>query len=198
MSEAPPRGWRRLAGESRTLLTAILALVAGVVSLLFQLWPSWKPDPRERVGADLEVFAVEPEVKRIDWLREAYSKDLAAQTKRVFGELEPSRTERELKGTVVYVRAGVDGYKHRAIAIRARLYDADTQLRAPTPFSPAYAETSSVAIDSPNRRSVQLLFVPDLTDEPPAFVRVELIDSKSGAILAIDDSPRLVKGRISR
>jgi hypothetical protein len=46
---------------------------------------------------------------------------------------------------------------------------------------------------------VQLLFVPDLRAEPtPEFLRVQLIDSQSGSILAVADSPELVRGRIRR
>jgi hypothetical protein len=90
-------------------------------------------------------------------------------------------------------------YKHRAISIRVRLYVARSQRRAPTPFAAPYRETSGARIDSPNRRSVQLLFLPDLRAEPtPEFLRVELIDAQSGSMLAVADSPELVRGRIRR
>ena len=199
MSAPAPRGLRRLVAESKTFLTALIALVAATVGLLFQLVPSLKPDPRERVGAAVEIFAVERGVRIGDWLRDAFPKDVAAATKRVLGTTTPEPSELTVEGTVVYVRAEVDGYKHRSVALRARLYIWRSQQRVPTNFAAPYRESSGVTIDSPNRRSVQLLFVSDLRAEPePEFLRVELVDSSSGAILAIADSPELLRGRIRR
>jgi hypothetical protein len=125
--------------------------------------------------------------------------DVDAATERVLGTRTPEPNELTLTGTVVYVRTEVDGYKHRAISIRVRLYVARSQRRAPTRFAAPYRETSGARIDSPNRRSVQLLFLPDLRAEPtPEFLRVELIDAQSGSMLAVADSPELVRGRIRR
>jgi hypothetical protein len=43
------------------------------------------------------------------------------------------------------------------------------------------------------------MWLPDISaDTDPEFVRVELVDSESGAILAVADSPTLVRGRIER
>jgi len=201
VSKPAPRGWRRLAGEGRTFLTAMIALVTAAIALLYQLVPALKPDPRERVGAAVEIFAVEPAVQLGQWLQDAFPEDVDAATERVLGTRtpEPNELTLTLTGTVVYVRTEVDGYKHRAIAIRVRLYVARSQRRAPTPFAAPYRETSGARIDSPNRRSVQLLFLPDLRAEPtPEFLRVELIDAQSGSMLAVADSPELVRGRIRR
>ena len=199
MSAAEPRGWRRIAGEGRTFLTALIALVAAATGLLFQLVPALTPDPRERVGASVEIFAVERGVPVGVWLRETFVKDAQAATRRVFGGQPPAADELGVEGTVVYVRAEVDGYKHREIALRVRLYDWTTQERVDRDFAPLYRQSSRVAIDSPNRRSVQPLFVPDLRyEERPEFLRVSLIDSETGSILAVADSPKLLHGRIVR
>ena len=196
---APSRGWRRLAGEGRTFLTAVIALVAAATGLLFQLVPALKPDPRERVGASVEIFAVERGVPVGVWLRETFVKDVKEATRRVFGDRPAAADELGVEGTVVYVRAEVDGYKHRDITLRVRLYDWATQERVDRDFPQLYRESSRVAIDSPNRRSVQPLFVPDLRYEERAeFLRVSLVDSETGSILAVADSPKLVRGRIVR
>jgi hypothetical protein len=199
VSAPAPRGLRRLLAEGKTFLTALIALVAATVGLLFQLDPSRRPDPRERVGAAVEIFAVERGVRIGDWLKEAFPNDVATAKERVLGTATPEPSELTVEGTVVYVRTEVDGYKHRSVALRARLYRWHSQQRVPTDFAAAYRESSGVTIDSPNRRSVQLLFVSDLRDEPkPEFLRVQLVDSSSGAILAIADSPQLLRGRIRR
>lgn len=196
MSEPTPGGLRRFASESKTLLTALIALVAAGAGLLFDLVPALKPDPRERIGAAVEIFAIEPGVETGTWLRDAFPNDVKAATKRVLFTSTPEPSELTVEGTVVYVRTEVDGYKHREIALKVRLYNARTQQRAPNEFASTYQQSSGVEIDSPNRRSVQQLFVPPLRDEGPVFLRVTLVDSESGSILAIADSPELERGRI--
>jgi hypothetical protein len=199
MSEPARRGFLQLANDSRTFLTAAIALVAAAIGLLFQLVPALKPDPRERVGASVEIFSVEPGVRLGDWIEEAFPKNVADTKERVLGTRKPDPSELAVRGTVVYVRAEVDGYKHRAIGVRARLYDVRSQRRVAAGFPARYDESSRVEIDAPNRRSVQLLFLPDLRAQPEqTFLRVELQDSGSGALLAVADSPPLAKGRIAR
>jgi hypothetical protein len=190
--------WRRRLGESRTMLTAIIALIAGAIGLLFQLVPSLKPDPRENVGAAIEVFAVEPRVSLREWAKEAFPKDVEGAYERQAGVRHPDPDQLDYPGTVIYVRVEVDGYKHRTVALRGSLYKTRTQRRVDV-FGSRDTLRSSVSIDSPSRRSVQLIRLPDISpDTDPQFVRVELVDSDSGTILAVTDSPTLVRGRIQR
>lgn len=191
------RRWRKVLGGSRAALAAGIALVAGGVGLLFEVFPALRPDPRDRVGGTIEVFSVESGVPRSSWLQDAFPKDVDGATKRILGLDDPSPSELALPGTVVYLKVEVDGYKRREIAIRARLYNARTQRRVPN-FPTNYADAGGIQIDAPNRRTVQQLFLPDLRGEQPAFLRIELVDPESGTPIAITDSPRIVDGRISR
>jgi hypothetical protein len=196
--EEKPSRWRRLVGESRTMLTATIALIAGAVGLLFALVPSLKPDPRENVGAAIEVFAVEPHVSLREWAQEASPKDVKGAYERQAGVRNPAPDQLDYPGTIIYVRVEVDGYKHRTVALRGSLYRTRTQQRVDV-FGSRDTLRSTVSIDSPSRRSVQLIRLPDISqDTDPQFVRVELVDSDSGTILAVADSPTLVRGRIQR
>lgn len=199
MTGEQPRGWRRLIGEGRTFVAAMLALVAGAVGLVFQLVPSLKPDPRENVGAAIEIFAVESGVPVSTWAKEAYSGDLGEAYERALGVREPEPDQLSYAGTVVYVRVEVDGYKHRTVQLRVALYDARTRQRETGGFGQNVQRRSAVPIDSPNRRSVQLMFIPDLSSQTSReFLRVELVDAESGSILAVADSPTLLRGRVTR
>jgi hypothetical protein len=198
VTEDRPRGWRRLIGEGRTFVAAMIALVAGVVGLVFQLVPSLKPDPRENVGAAIEIFAVESQVPVSTWAQEAFSGDPGEAYRRALGVRDPDPDQLGYAGTVIYVRVEVDGYKHRTVQLRVALYDARTRQREKGAFGQNVQRRSAVPIDSPNRRSVQLMFVPDLSSQTTReFLRVELVDAESGSILAVTDSPPLVHGRVA-
>lgn len=123
---------------------------------------------------------------------------MPAEIRRVFGVSKPAAGELASLGSVVYVRVEVDGYKHRLVKLRVRLYDLKTKQRLPQ-FPPKFDDSSRATIDAPNRRSVQLMFISDLSNEGrrPEFLRVELFDSDSGRMLAVADSPALVQGRVS-
>jgi hypothetical protein len=81
---------------------------------------------------------------------------------------------------------------------RVRLYDLKTMQRLPR-LPPTFNDSSRATIDAPNRRTVQLMFISDLSNEGrrPEFLRVELVDSDTGRMLAVADSPALVQGRVS-
>lgn len=191
-------GVRRLSNVAWAMLTAVVALVGSLVTVLFTLVPSLKPDPREQIGAAISVFAVDANVTLADWAHRAYP-DWRAEYKLIFNTPTPAPDLLAVLGDVVYVRTQVDGYKHRSVTLQWSVYDAAHhtpdggridygKLVSAPPIPP-------LKIDSPNRSSVQLLFVPlvgELVDTPRTFVRVELDDPQG--VLAITDTATLVHG----
>jgi hypothetical protein len=84
----------------------------------------------------------------------------------------------------------LQGFEHRQVRIRGRVYDGrGTALRGPD--VPRITQTT---IDS-GSASVELIFVPGLaklTAARETFVRFEMFGS--GALLAVVDTPPLVRG----
>lgn len=188
---------RRLGATGWALLTAGLALAGSVVTLLFTLVPDLKPDPHEKIGAAVEILAVERKVSVSEWLKRAFPGDLHAATERLFDKDGVPGYH----GEVVYVRVQVDGFKHGHVTLTVRLHDARSQSEIELPSTPIdperFSRVSSKTIDSPSRSSVQVLFLPNLTYETRhEFLRAELYE-KDG-VLAVDDSPTLVHGLIPR
>jgi hypothetical protein len=180
---------RRLVTQANVVATAVLALATGAVALLFQLAPWLKPDPRDRVGADVSIFALEPRVALGDWIERAFPPDEQAELARQY-------PDRSAPGEMLYVRTAVDGHKHRDVSIRYAIYHAANHTRV-DPQSVDAPPLRPFDLSSPSERSVQALWVPDLSYEPDAlFIRVELWDDEG--MLAIADSPRIEKGRFAR
>jgi hypothetical protein len=179
-------------GPAGTAITAVVALIASTVSLLYQLVPALKPDPREHVGADVSIYRIEPHLTLAEWVTRAFT---GKKRKKLRHDLfDVAGNSRTFPGEGVYVKTTVDGYKHREVSLKVTLYDARTE--EPYNFDlPASLNRLRIDLDAPSRRSVQLLWIPDLTQEPRQFfIQVELSD-KNG-VLALDDSPTLRNGRI--
>lgn len=187
---------RRVSGVAWAVATALVALVASLVPLVFQLVPAWKPDPRDKVSADISVIAVEPHASLRTWLSRQYPGDAGAR-ERILGHKGVVPGELAFPGEVVYVRMEVSGSKGRAVRLRARLYRARQQQPLVIPSGSEQnfgGRAAAVRIDAPSRSSVQLLFIDDLSQTPlPIFVRVELFNDDG--ILAVADSPILRNGR---
>jgi hypothetical protein len=183
---------RRLSATVWTAITAAIALASALLALLFQLLPELKPDPRESVGAEVEIYGIEPRTALGTWVNRAFAGDeRERQRARIF---TADGNSPAFEGEAVYVRVTVDGFKHKTVFLRARLYDAETQTPAQIQ-SLGPGEGRNLKLDAPNRRSVQLLWIPSLEQEArPVFLRVELYDEKG--ILAVDDSPVLDHGRM--
>jgi hypothetical protein len=190
-----------LSGVAWTTITATVALASALLALLFQLLPSLKPDPRENVGADVAIYRFEPHVSVAEWLRRAFSGDQYDDRLKAIVGAHPTKVEvGQLNtdiGELVYVRTTVDGFKHKHVSVRVRLYDAKRQ--EPLYLPPDLAHLLKISrkplrIDAPSRRSVQLLWIPDLSSVGGAFVRVEMLDDNG--ILAVADSLPLRRGRI--
>ena len=171
---------------ARTTLAALIALAASIVSLLFTIAPALKPDPRDRVGADVSIFAVERNVTIGQWISRAFPQSDG-------DELRKRYPDRAALGELLYVRTSVDGHKHRNVALRVSVLDAKSERRVP-PQEIDAPPIAPVALSAPSERSVQAIWLPDLSHEPTGlFLRVELWDRHG--ILAISDSPRLRRGR---
>ena len=182
-----------MSGVAWAVTTAIIALVASLVPLVFSLVPQWRPDPREKVSADLSVFTTEPNVRIGDWLERRYPGDTKARD-RILGHKGVRAGELNFPGEIVYVRMEVSGSKGRAVRLRARVYASSTQRPIKLDPDPFTERSSTVKIDAPSRSSVQLLFIPDLSVESTReFVRVELFNADG--VLAVADSRPLVNGR---
>lgn len=175
--------------QARTTAAALIAVAAAAVSLLFQIVPALKPDPRDHVGADVSVFALERNVTIGDWINRAFP----ASKRAALIDRYPDRTA---TGELLYVRTVVDGHKHHKVTLHFSVLSTKTQELVPP------AEIDAPAIDpvklsAPNERSVHAVWVPDLSNEPDGlYFRIELWDERG--ILAVADSPPLNHGRFSR
>lgn len=190
----PKTGVRGMSTTAWAVLTAVVALAGSLVSLAFTLVPALKPDPLDQVGAALSVFAVEPNERIDTWAKHVYGD---AWRKQLAELLDVSRLEPDQlrgRGIVIYVQTQVDGYKHRSVDLTWSVHKASTGSTLDyTQLTGDAISRPHLNIDAPNRRSVQLLFIPSLQKQPlPVFVRVELVDGHE--TLAVTDTPVLVNG----
>lgn len=185
---APNRGDRVRAAFSRThvVIAAVAGLVSVGVSLLFQLAPDLRPDPRDSVGADVAIVAVEPGVRVRDWIERGFVGEERAEMLRRF------RDQLEFPGELIYVRVAVDGHKHKDVGLSYALYGATSQRRLPDRLN--FSPFARIRISAPSQRSIQYLFVPSLRFERDLFIRAQLTDSEG--VLAVGDSGRLHKGKL--
>ena len=182
-----PRFWRALS-QAQVVTAALIGLVTGVLALVFQLAPWLKPDPRDRVGAEISISAIEPNVTIKDWIvRKFPVSERKALIKRY--------PDRSAVGELLYVHTSVDGHKHRDVILRFDIYFVDSQRRVrPEDIDAPIGDSKPQPLSAPNERSVTVLWVPDFTQEKRAlFIRVELWDENG--ILAVADSPCMRRGR---
>lgn len=185
----PTRGARIRSAFSRThvVIAAVAGLVSVGVSLVFQLVPDLRPDPRDSVGADVAVVAVEPGVTVREWIQRGFRGEQRAVLTERF------RTQLDFVGELIYVRVAVDGHKHKDVGLSYALYGADSHRRLPDRLD--FAPYARIRIDAPSQRSIQFLFVPSLRFERDLFIRAQLSDSDG--VLAVADSGRLHKGKLA-
>jgi hypothetical protein len=170
---------------------ATATLITGVLGVVFLLIPSWRPLSRDQVKASLTVPAVETNVSVVEWANRQYPGDPAGALARLIGH-KPAAEDTAYDGLVVYVSLQADGFKNRAIRLRARVYDAATQRRDPqqNPEQMTYPKAGELKIDAPSRSSIQLLLLNDFSDIGGRyFVRVEAYDDDG--ILAYADSDEI-------
>lgn len=180
------RAVRSLLSQTGVATTAIVALVASVVGLLFQLAPQLRPDPRDRVGAEISVFAVEPGATLGEWIARGFPPERQEALRRQY-------SDQGAGGELLYVRMAVDGHKHRDVALQYDVHHASNGQRvAPEDIDGPTLEP--LELSSPSERSVQMLWIPSFRGEPDVFIRVALWDGRG--MLAVADSARIHDGRL--
>jgi hypothetical protein len=176
-----------------------VAVLSSALAFAFALWPTLKPDPRDRLGADLGVFAVETRVTHDDWIHRV------SPTQDAYGELRtttlreasldggpPAAEEERLilrqRGTLFYVRMTIEGFKRRNVTLRWSLYSARTRRRL---AQPGLSDTpaAGVRLEAPTDRSFVQVWVPPVASGRSCFARFELV-THDGTLLAVADSPR--------
>ena len=185
---------RRFGGLAWTVVVALVAFASSMAALVFQLWPGLRPDPRDRLGAEVSVFAIDPGVSVDQWLRRAafseedYEKAAAQRIRAACGE-EATRSNCNAlrsRGEMLYVRTTVEGFKRREVAMRVSLYDAATHARVATIDA---VEVARERLDAPTDKAVLPIWMPCPPDASKTyFFRIELAHRGDEALLAVGDS----------
>lgn len=179
------------------MLVVIITVATSALALCYELWPGLRPDPRVIVGAEMKAVAVEPLVSLEDWIRRT-SEDEAEEQERRRKYLNDGLTDREQRrvlrerGTVVYMRVTVEGFKGRDAVLRWSMYSARSGRRVS--LSTLHdVPANDVDLQAPTDRFVVQVWVPPLHKAAKLFVRVDLV--RGGTILAVADSPAFVESR---
>lgn len=181
---------RRVGGAAWAAVLAVVALGSSLVSLLFDLRPDLKRDPRSQLGADLSIFAVDPNVTQGQFLADAAISPTDLHRRIVQAcEGKSSCGRLSIPGERLYVSTSVQGFKSRAVSMRLALYDAIEQARVPGVSS----EVAQGRPDSPSDRSVVPVWIVCPPDSRRRyFVRVELYYRGDGTLLAVGDSRKFL------
>jgi hypothetical protein len=102
-----------------TLVGAMLAALISGANLTFELWPGLKPDPKEKVGADLAVLAVD---KNVDY------EDYGGRP----GRSVAVRANGEDPGNVFYLQARIEGFKRETLRLKWFTYNPNGERRQGT------------------------------------------------------------------
>jgi hypothetical protein len=179
----------------------LVALTAGIVAVLFTLFPDLKPFTATTQSADITVLAVERGVTRDEWRWRLAVGDrarhdaLVREDKRLARRAadEPCRVLGDQPGFSVYVRTDARGFKRRELTVRAALYRHPSRRRIrflTGTEGERYRALARVPIDAPTAGSVQEIWVydPGIEPRPQYFVRVAVHDP-SDHVLDVADSP---------
>lgn len=186
----PPEQTEKARGERIglvTLVTLVGALLAAVISgtsLTFELAPSLKPDPKEKVGADLAVLALDKNVNYSDYnLRPGRHIDADARP--------------DHPGNVFYLRALIEGFKRESVRLKWFTYEPNGERRPGSrteaseqslfePDAPINTQVAQIWVREPGRFDQYEEW--DSDDGDGYFVRFELYSGD--VLLAFKDSPR--------
>jgi hypothetical protein len=168
-----------------TAATAVLALASGVTGLVFDLWPSLRPDPRTQLGSEAAVVAIDRYVTRDEYLRRrfpgaaAYRRARRREVERAQGQVGGMG----IAGELAYVSVTVHGFKGRRVNVSYSIYDARRQVRR----TPAHTEARWTG-DAPNDQFMDEIWLePVFGGRERYFVRVE-VRGPNGVLLTLADS----------
>ena len=166
-----------------TLVGALVAAVISATSLTFELFPSLKPDPKEKVAADLGVLQLD---KNVDYA--AYERRLG---RHIDANVQPAHP-----GNVFYLRAQIEGFKRDSVRLKWFLYEDNGQRRLGSRREAS--EQSIFEPDAPINTQVVQIWVREPgrfdsfeewdADDGRYFVRFELYSGD--VLLAFKDSPK--------
>jgi len=182
-SASAPRPWpARLLDLSRrakvTALTAVVALAAALVGLVFTLWPGLRPDPQVQLNATLKPLGMETKVRYADFLR------------RTGGD--PSGAA-HIYGDLVYVQVETEGLKGYESRLRWYLYNAGAKARLPEEQQPD--GNVRVVSGTTSDRYVIPVWVQPPAEKGTYFLQFEL--KARGVLLDIAKSPTFPYCRVA-
>lgn len=146
-----------------TVVGALLAASISGTSLTFALVPGLKPDPKERVGAELEVLALDRNVY--------YSQYKKRPGRQIDVEARPRDDH---PGNVFYVRARIEGFKRESVRLQWFTYNHQNGVRKSGRVKEA-REESIFEPDAPINKQVAQIWV----REPGSFDQEDW-DSETG------------------
>jgi hypothetical protein len=168
-----------------TLIGALLAAAISATALTFDLAPSLKPDPKEKVGADLAVLAIDKNVSY-----EEYGG-------RPGRHIVAVGAEPDHPGNVFYLRAQIEGFKRESVRLKWFIYEPNGERRPGSkkeaseqtlfePEAPINTQVAQIWVREPGRFDRYHEW--DSDDGKGYFVRFELYSGD--VLLGFQDSPR--------
>jgi len=182
------RGLARAGGLTKGAIvggTAVAALVAALVGLAFDLWPTLRPDPRTQLGADVRVRAIERNVSLGEFMRRKLGSEGAYRRWRARFVRENGAAGLAFQGEMVYVWLSVRGYKGRDVTLNWSVYDARTKARVRAPVETERRQ-SLASLEAPTDEFVAEQWIEPVYAPSRYFVRIEIRDGAT--LLAIADS----------
>jgi hypothetical protein len=173
------------------LVSALLAAAISGTTLAFTLVPGLKPDPKEKVGADLAVLALD---KNVD-----YGEYLDRPGRKIDVEAKPRDDH---PGNVFYLRAHIEGFKRGSVRLKWFTYNPNGERRPRSrreaseqtifePDAPINTQVAQIWVREPGGFDQYGEWDSDANDFP-YFVRFELYSED--VLLALQDSPKFYVG----
>jgi homospermidine synthase len=158
-----------------TLVGAILAALISATNLSFELWPGLKPDPKEKLGADLAILTLDKNVTHGRYCDR-------------LGESAVACKNPKASGNVFYLRAQIEGFKRESLNVSWFTYGDNGRRLPGGPQKRSASEDVIFEPRAPINTQVAQVWVEDPNESGRFFVRFELYSH--GVLLAFVDSGR--------